>query len=104
MPFPFIKSPSNTLHEWNEWLSISSWPRNGLRTYLQQPLAHPPLKIGKPSVFLVFSGKEIGIDSALFGIDVYNVPPPVYTLIAGVNVTINEIQSTKSAAASITEE
>jgi hypothetical protein len=102
MPFPFIKSPSNTIYAWHKWFDEPVWPKKGLRIQLQQTLAHPPLKIAPPSVFLSFLAKEHGVDSAIFGIDV-GIQPSNYVLFAGANVTIKEIQSPNGGSASIAE-
>jgi hypothetical protein len=103
MPFPFIKSPSNTIYAWHKWFDNPVWPKKGMRKEYQQTLAHPPLKIAKPSVFLTLSVREINLDVWDGGLNVYDGTIPVYVLIAGANVTIKEIPSTNSGAASVTE-
>jgi hypothetical protein len=103
MPFPLLPNPSNRIQGYYNWLNEPVWPKKGFKSHLQQTLAHPPLKINKPSVFLSMAATETNSDVMLFGIDI-DPSPQTYVLIAGANVTINEIQSTNSGAVSLNED
>jgi hypothetical protein len=103
LPFSVVPSPSNTLEGWYQWFAEPVWPKKGLKSFLQQTLAHPPLKLAPPSIFLVMSVSESNRDTIISGVDVYDTPPTPYVLIMGSNVTVKEIPATEGGNVSIEE-